>query len=343
MSGENKKSKDLKIPVILPLAGKGERFYPLTKFVPKEVLPIVFYRDKDKYHKKNWGTPILEANIYNLSDIAKEFIFVINKEKENLLNYIYETIWKKYKLNHDTCKIVYQGGDYLGDFFYYDEFSSTKKMRGDGFAVYLCIDYDNKRLNNFRTFCYLKKPFFDEDFEKISSSDEERDDFLVHYGDLVINHPKAKEQLKKALKLYHTKKQKNPKLAALILTYPIKENPSRFGILSLEKENDGLYKVKEIVEKPKNKQLIEKLKQPKGWYINSGISIINKTNLLPYFKSEYKKLYDGKIKEMVLANIFSNALKGEKDIYAFEIEGVEDLGTFKDWLEHYQKNIKNIK
>ena len=58
---------------VIPIAGLGTRFLPVTKVIPKEMLPIK-------------GKPILQILIEEVYKARiKEVILVINKEKEKLI------------------------------------------------------------------------------------------------------------------------------------------------------------------------------------------------------------------------------------------------------------------
>jgi len=285
-------SNNKRIKVIIPAAGNGTRFDPLTRYIPKEVLPVKYYDDLESYNQKGHGTPILEANLRNLESISERIYVVSNETKISDLKVCVEDTFKKHKLELPIC------------------FVNQEKPLGDGDAIYQVI----------KELC-----------DKCGDLN-----FLIHYGDLVYNSPKAKEDFEKATTLYFKEKEKDENLVALILTYPIYENPLRFGVLSLEDYVNGLYKVREVVEKPKDEKTQEKLKINNGWYINSGILIINAKELEPYFKEEYSKIEKGKIKEVVLANVISNALKDGKKVLAYPIQGkIEDLGTFNDWIAHH--------
>ncbi|MFA5947427.1 MAG: sugar phosphate nucleotidyltransferase [Candidatus Gracilibacteria bacterium] len=61
--------------VIIPVAGKGTRFLPITKSIPKEMLPIV-------------DTPCVQFLVEEaIKSGVEEIILVINKDKENIKNY----------------------------------------------------------------------------------------------------------------------------------------------------------------------------------------------------------------------------------------------------------------
>lgn len=74
--------------VIIPIAGAGTRFLPLSKIVPKEAMPLV-----DK--------PILQKLVEEAKDSgADHIIFVINEEKKNILDY--------FKNDNDLKKLLKQ-------------------------------------------------------------------------------------------------------------------------------------------------------------------------------------------------------------------------------------------
>ncbi|MBI4058775.1 NTP transferase domain-containing protein [Candidatus Microgenomates bacterium] len=61
---------------IIPAAGKGSRWDPISSFVPKEMLPLN-------------GTPVIELVIREaIESNVKKIIIVINKEKEVIRNFI---------------------------------------------------------------------------------------------------------------------------------------------------------------------------------------------------------------------------------------------------------------
>ncbi|MCB9094798.1 MAG: UTP--glucose-1-phosphate uridylyltransferase [Halobacteriovoraceae bacterium] len=60
---------------IIPVAGKGTRFLPVTKSIPKEMIPIL-------------DTPMIHYVVNEAIESGiEEIIFVVSEEKESLLNY----------------------------------------------------------------------------------------------------------------------------------------------------------------------------------------------------------------------------------------------------------------
>ena len=64
--------------LIIPVAGMGTRFLPITKTIPKEMLPIV-----DK--------PTIQILLEEAKEAGiEEVLFITNSRKESLLNYFKE-------------------------------------------------------------------------------------------------------------------------------------------------------------------------------------------------------------------------------------------------------------
>ena len=75
--------------VVIPAAGLGKRFYPLTRAQPKEMLPLV---DKPVIHY------VVEEAVKSGLD---EILIIVGKGKDAIMNYfdktnIYEDLEKKY-------------------------------------------------------------------------------------------------------------------------------------------------------------------------------------------------------------------------------------------------------
>lgn len=64
---------------VIPVAGRGTRFRPISKYVPKEMLPVI---DKPVIHYV-----VEEALAAGIEDV----IIVVNKEKDMLVEYLEET------------------------------------------------------------------------------------------------------------------------------------------------------------------------------------------------------------------------------------------------------------
>ena len=79
--------------VVIPAAGLGKRFYPLTRAQPKEMLPIV---DKPVIHY------VVEEAIRSGLD---EILIIVGKGKDAIINYfdkanLYEDLEKEYGIDN---------------------------------------------------------------------------------------------------------------------------------------------------------------------------------------------------------------------------------------------------
>jgi len=141
-----------------------------------------------------------------------------------------------------------------------------------------------------------------------------KEDFIVHAGDVTIlsrgKHP--------ILRLIDTAK-KNPDAKAILLCKKIKDS-RKYGVPTVEKISNNLFKVKEVVEKPE---------KPKS---NFGI--------LPlyYFRSDIfsslAKIKPGKGKEFQLTDAIQNLIKENKEVLAISLNKNEDevdVGTVESY------------
>jgi len=91
------------------------------------------------------------------------------------------------------------------------------------------------------------------------------------------------------------------------------EKLSAYGVVSVEKIANNLFKIKKIVEKP----------DPKN--IPSNLAIVGKYILTPEVFDYLKKATPSKKGEIILAEVFNKMLLDGKVIYGYELKG--------DWLE----------
>ena len=92
---------------VLPIAGLGTRFLPVTKVIPKEMLPLN-------------GKPILQILIEEAFECGiSEIVLIINKEKEPII--------RSY-LSLDTPTSKKMAWSLVGFFYGYDDFFSRVTM-----------------------------------------------------------------------------------------------------------------------------------------------------------------------------------------------------------------------
>jgi len=190
--------------VIIPIAGLGTRFLPLSKVVPKELLPLV-----DK--------PVLQYIVEEVKNSGiSEIIFVVNSEKQFILNYFrkspkMEKILQERKRNHLLIELRN-----LENLCQDISFSSVfqKKPLGDGHAI---LQTESKVRG-----------------ESVG---------VLFADDIVDSKIPCLSQL---LNVFKTCQK--PILALYRMP---KEKLSSYGIVEAEKIANRIYKIKKIIEKPK--------------------------------------------------------------------------------------------
>ena len=198
---------------IITVGGLGTRLLPLTKEIPKEMLPIYDKTIKDRLVLK----PILQVIFESLFEYKiKDFCFIVGRTKRAVEdhftpNYDLSDLLKKEKKNELYSE--------LNNFFKKLEksnivFVTQPKPIGFGNA----IEYG--------------KRFVIDDY------------FLLHAGDdIVIS--KNNSHLKR---LENNFKKYNADIACLIEEV---ENPSQYGVVTGDILENGVIDIKEIIEKPK--------------------------------------------------------------------------------------------
>ncbi|MDP3991078.1 MAG: UTP--glucose-1-phosphate uridylyltransferase [Candidatus Nealsonbacteria bacterium] len=224
---------------IIPAAGLGTRFLPLSKFVPKELWPIV---DKATIQY------IVEEAI---ASGIKEIVLVVRPGKENILAYLKDVFSAK----RVSFSKVYQ-----------------KEQLGDGHAV---LQAKTKEIT------------------------------AVLFGDDIVE--SKTPALLQMMKVFN--KYQRPVIALHKIS---KEKLSAYGVVKVDKISKGVYKVKDIVEKPSIKQA------------PSNLAIVGKYIITPEVFSHIKASTKAK-GEIRLAGAFQDMLKKGETIYGCEFEG--------KWLE----------
>lgn len=198
---------------VLTVAGLGTRLLPLTKELPKEMLPIYSTTSKGELVLK----PILQVIFESLYEYKiKDYCFVVGKTKRAVkdhftANFELVNFLKKEKKNELAKE--------LNDFI--------KKL---------------KKCNIF--FTYQAKPIgFGDAIEKGKKFVGD-DNFLLHAGDdIVISKNNAHLQ---RLETYF--KKYNADISFLLEEVP---DPSKYGVVTGPKLEKGVIEIKEMQEKPK--------------------------------------------------------------------------------------------
>ena len=259
--------KDLEIKkVVIPVAGLGTRFLPLSKAVPKEFLPLV-----DK--------PIIQYIVQEVKDSGiTEIVFVISSKEKMIFNYFKkdpktEKVLMKMKREQLLKELKNFEKVFEGISF---SFVVQKSPNGDGHAILQAVKNANK------------KPV------------------AVSFGDDVFD---AEEPA--LLQLINIFKTCGSPVIAL-KSLPREKLPA-YGVVSVEKIANNLFKIKKIVEKP----------DPQN--IPSNLAIVGKYILTPEVFDYLKKAVPSQKGEIILAEAFDRMLSDGKIIYGYELKG--------NWLE----------
>ena len=151
-----------------------------------------------------------------------------------------------------------------------------------------------------------------------------KEDFIVHAGDVTIlsknKHP--------ILRLIDTAK-KNPDAKAILLCKKVKDL-NRYGVPTVNKLTNNLYRVTEVIEKPK---------KPKSEF-----------GILPlyYFKSDIfpslKKIKKGKGKEFQLTDAIQNLIQEKQKVIAIIVNKNDqevDVGTVESYKNAQEVTYRN--
>ncbi len=252
---------------IIPIAGLGTRFLPLSKAVPKELWPLA-------------GVPLIQYAIKETKDAGiREIIFVLNSKSKKVFDYlkplpkIEKTL--KEKKREEIWEEVKRLDDLLSDISF--SYTIQKNPLGDGHAILQA----NKLINS-------EEPIA-----------------VLFPDDIIESRQSAISQLANTFKTCQ-----KPVIA---LSRKPEDVLSHYGVVRVEKIAHKYFKIKNIIEKPKEEA-------------PSNLAVIGRYILTPEVFSYLKKAKPGKNKEIILAEVFNNQMIAEgKLIYGYEIEG--------DWFE----------
>ncbi len=269
---------------IIPIAGLGTRFLPLSKVVPKEFLPLV-----DK--------PTIQYIVEEAQKAGiEEIIFVASSKKTTVIDY--------FKENKSLEKIL------------------KKRGRNELLKELEAIKQLEKSLNF--TITVQKQPLGDGHAILQAFPFVKKESVAVMFGDdIVESQTPCIEQL---IKLYRTAQK------PILALYRVPEEKlSSYGVVSVEKIANRVFKIKKIVEKPSLD------KAP------SNLAIIGKYVLTPEVFDYLKQAKPNKKGEIVLAETLQKMLDEGKNIYGYEIEGRWlECGNKMDWLKtHIYLSLKD--
>ena len=251
---------------IIPAAGLGTRFIPLTKVLAKELLPLV--------DRPTISYPVKESVDSGIESIC----FVFSEAKKNIINYFKRDLKLENILKERKQDSLFQELMAIEEEIKGVSFSSVLQAlpKGDGDAI-------------------LKAK------KKIGKSA-----FGILFADDVFK--SSAPVLAQLKKIFQTSEK-----PVIGLKRMPKDKISSYGVVSYEKIANRIYKIKEIVEKPKAEEA------------PSDLAVVGRYIMTPDIFNYLSKAELNKKGELILAQALKDMINDGKTIYGYEIEG--------EWLE----------
>lgn len=260
---------------IIPIAGLGTRFLPLSRIVPKEIWPLV-------------DIPTIQYILEEAKASGiKQIVFVISPGKKIISDYFkgYPALKKilREKKRDNLLTDIKKLEDLCENLSF--SYVVQKKPLGDGHAV---LQAKNK-IN--------KEPCA-----------------VLFADDIVDSKTPCISQLSQVFKTCQ-----KPILALYRLP---REKLASYGIASVEKIANRLYKIKKIIEKPSPETA------------PSDLAVVGKYIITPEVFDYFKKTKPNERGEIILADVFTKMLNDGKIIYGYEFEGKWlECGNKLEWLK----------
>jgi UTP--glucose-1-phosphate uridylyltransferase len=197
--------------VVIPAAGLGSRLFPATKEQPKEMLPLFSRLANGKLGVK----PLLQMVFEQLYDAGfREFCCVVGRDKRGIEDH--------FTADFNSLHVL--------------------KRRGNSRVLDMNILY-NKLKNS--TFVWVNQPEPQGfgDAVLMSRPFVQNEPFLVHAGDTYIISDKSEHVLSLI------KAHEDLGADASFLVHKV-SHPRQYGVVEGRKEENGIYKVERVVEKP---------------------------------------------------------------------------------------------
>jgi UTP--glucose-1-phosphate uridylyltransferase len=197
--------------VVIPAAGLGTRLLPVTKELPKEMLPVFFKQNNELCLK-----PMLQAVFEQLYDAGcREFAFIVGRGKRAVEDHFtVDESFVEYLKNNNKAMLA----DRLQDFY--------------------------EKLNN-STIVFINQPepkgFGDAVYRAKSFTGDEP--FLVHAGDDLVLSPEN-DHLRRLIRTFE-----DYQADAAVLVEEV-EDPRKYGVVVGDEVKSGVFEVKEVFEKP---------------------------------------------------------------------------------------------
>ena len=262
---------------VIPIAGLGTRFLPLSKVIPKEFFPLD-------------SKPVIQYIVEEALEAGvREVIFVISPEKKEIFeNYIL----KYFREERELLNIL--------------------KKRKKEKAI--------EALNSIPKIKYRwilqEKPLGDGDAILKAEKFVRDEPFLVLFGDDISFNDKGPKMAAQLLETF--KKIKKP---LLCLYKKSKKELLNYGVPKVKKIKNRLYKIEDIIEKPKVPP--------------SNFALVGKYVLTPEIFSYIRetKPQNG---DIYLANAIKNMIKDKKNVFGLETKGRWlECGDREKWMKSF--------
>lgn len=262
--------------VIIPAAGLGTRFLPITKTLPKEMLPLV-------------DMPMISYVVREAKEAgASQIVFVISERKKVILDYFKKLTWLE--------KIL------------------EKRKKDELLEELIKLDKEFEKISF--SYALQEKPRGDGDAILKAKNLIGRGPCGVLFGDDIFE---AKESaIAQLAKIFNTSQK-----PVIGLKRVSREKLPSYGVVAVEKIANRLYKIKDIVEKPKDASQAP-----------SDLAIAGRYIINPEVFEFLKKTKAIKTGEIILAEALKAMIKSGKIIYGYEIDGEWlECGKKIDWLK----------
>jgi len=261
---------------VIPIAGLGTRFLPLSKVIPKEFFPLD-------------SKPVIQYIVEEALEAGvREVIFVISPEKKEIFeNYIL----KYFREERELLNIL------------------RKRKKEKAIEALNSIPKIKYR------WILQEKPLGDGDAILKAEKFLKNEPFLVLFGDdLSFGKESFPWQLVNAFK-----KNRKP----ILCLYKMKRKLlSSYGAPKVKKINERIYKILDIVEKPKE--------NPPSNFALVGNYVLT-PEIFPFLKKT--SLQNG---ELILANTLKKMIQEKKEILGLEVEGKWlECGSLEKWMKSF--------
>jgi len=264
--------------VIVPAAGLGTRLFPATKEQPKEMLPIFSTSENGEAIVK----PVVQMVFEQLHKAGmREFCYIVGRSKRSIEDHFTPDL---------SCIRTLEGTGREGQASNLHDF--YEKLRS---STIMWVNQPEPK--GFGNAVLMAKPFV------------QNEECIVHAGDsLVVS--KDMDYLKKLLSAYE-----RLKADAAFIVHEI-ENPKQYGIVEGTEVENGIIRVKSIVEKPE---------MPKTNFAVMAMYVFR-----PVIFKALEAIKPGKLAEIQLTDAIQKLIDWDLKVYAVKLDNTYshlDIGS----------------